>query len=883
MHKPPLVIRLEKIGDRDAALVGSKALSLARMHRMHLNVPAGFCITTAAFSTHIDTASAASPVCRALEKLDGTKIADGDAILSDLRRDICATELGTELYDQIADHYERVCHDPVAVRSSATAEDLPSHSFAGQYETFLGIKTLEELIEAVKGCWAAIWTHRAHEYRRANSIAHLDVQMAVIVQKLIDADASGVLFTIDPATSKPDRVVIESCFGLGETLVSGKVTPDCFHVGRRTRWLLRQTISTKTIETILDKDHSITERHIGADRASSPSISEATVRQLAQMGLKLEKKLGSPQDVEWAIREGRIFLLQSRPVTTIKERSWEDRQIWTNANLHEVVPDPLTPMTWSLMERFAEIVFGPMMRLSCLRASPLQFVGFVGGRLYWNINAGMSAIMHLPRWKEMNWSDAFGGDSERWRDLADTPDEDLPDLRASLLKTILRAPLSLWELYGCRQKKGFEAIAHIEDIAGELRQLELEPLSESQITMRLYDALDELYLTMNILYAFVALGAMPVLDYLYDRWLGDKDAPPLARLLAGIQGMDSAQAGLDLWKLAATANDLPAVRDAILCADDFRQFRGSIADGQQADDFFAAYDGFIALHGHHCRSELELANPRWSERPDYILRQLKGYLKNIDRTDPPQNYEQLIEQRKEALRECERLLKNPIKRRLLRYLVGKSQRGCVLRENFKSTVVRLLAGSRRILLELARRFHERGILESPDDIFFLRMDDLGPLANGEVPDDLQETIKARRTEHERNVPLNPSSLVFGKFDPSTQTREAFDGDITTLRGMGTSDGVITGPARVILHADDNEQVNAGEILVAPFTDPGWTPYFVPAAGIVMEQGGHLSHGSVIAREYGLPAVVNVPHATRIIKTGQKIQIDGSEGTVRILQ
>lgn len=883
MQRPPLVIRLEKIRDRNAALVGSKALGLARMHHMGLNIPPGFCVTTAAFATHVESTSAGSPFRRAIESLSGISITESEEILSDLRLRIGATELGAKLYDQIADHCGRIPEGPLAVRSSATAEDLPTHSFAGQYDTFLGVRTLEELVEAVKKCWAAIWTHRAYEYRRANNISHLDVQMAVIVQKLIDAEASGVLFTIDPATSKPDRVVIESCFGLGETLVSGKVTPDCFHIGRRTRWLLEQKVSNKTIETFLSKDNAVIERTVPLDRAAKPSITESVAKQLTRMALKLEKKLGAPQDIEWAISEGRIFLLQSRPVTTIKERSWEDRQIWTDANLREVVPDPLTPMTWSFIEKFTKTLFGPLTRFLSIRAEPRHFVGFVTGRLYWNINTAMAAMMHLPGWQEMGWSEAFGGDSEQWHILADTPDEDLPDLHGSLLKIILRAPLSLCELYGCRQKKGLQAIAEIEDTARRVRQLELAGLSDTQIAAHLCDALDELYRTMNVFYAVVGLGALPMLDSLYDRWLGDKDAPPLAHLLAGIQGMDSAQAGLDLWKLAAGANDLPAVRDAILSADTFAQFKDNIANTEQADNFFAACDEFITLHGHHCRGELELANPRWSERPDYILAQLKAYLKNIDRTDPTTSYEQLIKQRKEAQLQCERLLKNPLKRRLLRYLVGKAQVGCVLRENSKSTAVRLVAGVRRILLELAKRFHERGVLEHPDDIFFLQMDDLEPLAKGDIPDDLRETIKARRAEHERNLTLNPPSLVFGKFDPSSHTPEVFDPDVTTLTGMGTSDGTVTGPARVILHGDDDEQVNAGEILVAPFTDPGWTPYFIPAAGIVMEQGGHLSHGSVIAREYGLPAVVNVPHATRIIKTGRKIQIDGAEGTVRILE
>ncbi len=883
MSEKVIVWPAKRLTRKDKDLIGPKAASLCTLRGLGMNVPACFFVTTVAFRKHLDANGLRRSTAALLDKLeaepDGAKHA-----LEEIRRLIVHGALADDLREQIATAYERLQAAHVSVRSSATAEDLPGHSFAGQYETVLGVASLEDCLDAIKKCWASLWTERAYAYRRRNGIDHQRVEMAVIIQDLIRADASGVLFTLDPATGRPDRVVIESCFGLGEALVSGKVTPDSFQVGKKSRALLACAISAKTVEPVPDENGAVCDRSIPTGRAATPSIDEPTARELAAVAVRLERKLRAPQDVEWAVADGRILLLQARPITSIKERSWEDRQVWTNVNFGEVAPDPMTPATWSLIERLADSLFASIPRMLGVRMAPRQLAGLVAGRIYWNVNTGIGTMRHLPGWQRMDWPAAFGGDGKEWLPLADIPNEDIPDLQGSLLKAILRLPLSLHEIYTHRQKKGRSILGSIERAAQRLRDLDLTSLSEAQITERLYEVIAELGRVMDILYAVTALGALPVLAFFMERWFRDMETPPLPKLLAGIQGMDSAQAGLDLWKLAAEANRHAAVRDAVLSAQTWQDARDAIEGSESAVLFLAAYDGFMALHGHHCRGELELANPRWAETPDYILGQLRAYLKGIDRTDPAQHYQQLIERRRNVQIECERHLKNPLKRHLFRYLLGSAQSGCVLRENFKSVTVRLITAMRQVLLDLGRRFHDQGLLEDPGDIFLLRIEELGPIAAGDIPQDLRRTIESRRAEHEENLALHPPAFVFGKFDRNTPTPTPgnFDRDATILTGMAVSPGIATGKARVILRADADQQVLAGEILVAPFTDPGWTPYFIPAAAIVMDQGGQLSHGSIIAREYGIPAIVNVPHATEIIKTGQTITVDAERGTVTIL-
>jgi len=346
--------------------------------------------------------------------------------------------------------------------------------------------------------------------------------------------------------------------------------------------------------------------------------------------------------------------------------------------------------------------------------------------------------------------------------------------------------------------------------------------------------------------------------------------------------MDSARAGQDLWRLTLKAHEIAGIEQLILEGDNWAKTREKISKLQRAGEFLARWDEFMRRHGHHCRGEIEPYNARWRETPDYVLGLVRSYIRCIGDTEPIEEYEKCAEQSRQLQVQCRRRLKNPVRRWSFNYLLNHAQRGCAFRENSKSHLSRVVANWRRMLLELGGRLNSKAILRNPDDIFFLRFDEVEPVTEGRAAFDVRQVVAARRTEYWHNRSIKPPSVVVGKFNPDNYTPQVVDTDARVLSGLAVSPGAVTGKARVILRADSDQRVLAGEILVAPFTDPGWTPYFIPAAAIVMDQGGLLSHGSIIAREYGIPAVVNVGPATRIIRTGQTIQVDGDRGVVRIL-
>jgi pyruvate,water dikinase len=378
------------------------------------------------------------------------------------------------------------------------------------------------------------------------------------------------------------------------------------------------------------------------------------------------------------------------------------------------------------------------------------------------------------------------------------------------------------------------------------------------------------------------IAAFPLLHLVCEKWLDD-DGTTANSLLAGAGDMIDAVAGLDLWRLAVAADADPDVKDLVLSNQDWHTIEPKLARLDSGKEFLKTWNGFMQRHGHHCRAELELYNPRWAETPDYILKLVRNYISQIGKTDPVQNAANLARQRKKLEQQCRKKLKNPVKRIIFNHLLNRSQQGSVFRENVKSEVIKLVVSLRKMLLEIGKKLTDKGVLKNQDDVFFLRLVELEPVARGKADFDILQVIADRRTEYDKNSLIYPPDAIFGKFDPEKYVPESVDTDVETLTGMPVSPGVTTGKARVILRADADQQVLAGEILVAPFTDPGWTPYFVTAAAIVMDQGGILSHGSIVAREYGIPAVVNVGSGTEIIKTGQTIEVDGNRGVVKILQ
>jgi pyruvate,water dikinase len=385
-----------------------------------------------------------------------------------------------------------------------------------------------------------------------------------------------------------------------------------------------------------------------------------------------------------------------------------------------------------------------------------------------------------------------------------------------------------------------------------------------------------------LLYLVTPTPALPVFHKACRDWLGDPDLTLGYRLFSALGGMPTAEAGLALWRLAVLAH-ADHETEVVLCSEmGWPHVRAALCQTEHGRRFLAAWDAFMTEHGHHCRGELELFNARWSETPDYILGLVRGYLHSMGRSDPEENQRRLADERERLTEQCRRRLKNPIKRWIFSRSLRRAQRLAVNREELKNQAVREITLLRRVLLTLGRRLQHRGILSRDDDIFFLEIPEIEPVALGRASFNWRERIAGRRREYEQNRKLAPPPVVIGRFDPNAPHGPAADAGAQCLSGIPVSPGIVTGPARVILRTDDHEQVLPGEILIAPFTDPAWTPYFVTAAGVVMDQGGILSHGSIIAREYGLPAVTNVGSATRVIRSGDLVQVDGNCGRVTVL-
>jgi phosphoenolpyruvate synthase/pyruvate phosphate dikinase len=880
------VVSLKKVQSTDEATIGPKAMSLARLSQLGFKVPAGFCITAAVFREHLEQNNLLAHLKTATEELAKTESRPKEQLLSALRQTIIEAPLSETIRHEIEEHYNNLGADYVAVRSSGTAEDLLGHSFAGQYDTYLGISNVKDCIEAVKKCWASLWTLRAYEYRQRNNFDHLSINMAVIVQSLIAADSSGVMFTVDPVKDSRSSIVIEACFGLGETLVSGKVTPDRFVVSKKSLKLLYSTISEKKIISTINRNGLVEEKNILDERASICCLGKKHAVKLAKIAKKIEAEFGSPQDIEWAIYNNKIFLLQSRPITALPpQKSWEDRQIWCCNPAKEVMPDVATPITLSVIDAMLSALFDPLFGLLCMDLGSHPIYGLVAGRVYFNANPWGTIFRNLPGDQYVDLMKATGSHKAMQKateGLRTACDEDLPDMKFKRYRFYLKIPLIIIGMFCNTPKKGRRIISMVETENEKWSHINLTNMTVEEIGTCCHKIMNDFNgLLRHVLYLFSMIGALPILDMICNKWLVESNVNS-GNLLAGVGGMVDATAGLDIWRLASAADSQKEVKELILSKDDWCTIKSKLSEIDLGRQFLSEWDQFMLRHGHHCRAELELYNKRWSETPDYILKFIRSHIAQMDKIDPIQDFAQTTEQRRQLEKQCRKHFKNPIKRLIFNYFLVRAQQGSVFRENVKSEVIKLLTAMRKLLLELGRRLKERNVLRNEGDIFFLRYEEIMPVIQGDADFDIHQVITTRRAEYDKNCTITPPDVVFGTFDPDNYVPDTIDEQSQELKGFGVSGGTATGKARVILRADTDEQLLAGEILVAPFTDPGWTPYFVPAAAIVMDEGGVISHGSIVAREYGIPAVVNVGNATKIIKTGQKIQVDGNQGVVRIL-
>jgi phosphohistidine swiveling domain-containing protein len=874
-------------------VAGGKAANLGELSRAGLPVPDGFCVTTAAYGLVAEAADLA-PI---LNDLAGTR-PDDTTRLAELaaaaRAELLAVRVPDALTRAITTAYEELGEGasvPVAVRSSATAEDLPYASFAGQQDTYLNVVGVDAVMKAVRHCWASLWTDRAVSYRISNGIDHRSVRLAVAVQRMVEAEVAGILFTANPLTGRRRQVVIDAAPGLGEAVVSGAVNPDHLVVNGTTGEIVERHLGDKRVAVMAAADGGTQRVELTGNKAS---VGDDQIRALARLGAQVEAHYGTPQDIEWAIDGGgRIWLLQARPITTLfplpvsAPETDDDLRVYFSFSVAQGVYRPLTPMGFQAFR----LVFSAMATLAG-RPPPDQYAGpalltEAAGRLFADITPalrstfGRKVLNLVTRNMEARTTPIL-------RHLAADPRLTAvatpwwPVMR-SVLSVLIRGRMPLRVVQALVRPEA--ARARVARAAAEFRaagEVSRDAGAEERLAMA-----ERLLLAgpPRILPPLPATFATGLIAHaLAGKLLGNLATDDERRVvLRGLPHNTTTEMDLALWALAQEVRADPAAAKAVRetppewLADKYRS--GALPSKLQA-----GLAGFLDAYGHRGVAEIDLGLPRWSEDPTYILGVVANYLRLDDpKLAPDVQFRRAAREAEEMVADLTRRAerKGRLRGTLVGFLLRRARALAGLREMPKFCIILLFARVRALLLLVGEELAEAGRLKKADDIFFVSLPEARVALAGK---DLRSVVRERRAAYAQEVRRRhvPRVLLSDGTEPTAETPDAAGRTPGTLRGTPASGGVVTGPARVILEPS-GASLEPGEILVTPSTDPGWTPLFLTAVGLVMEMGGTMSHGAVVAREYGIPAVVGVPDATDLITTGQRITVDGSAGTIATRQ
>ncbi|MFI6496517.1 PEP/pyruvate-binding domain-containing protein [Nonomuraea typhae] len=844
------------------AEVGGKAANLGELTRAGLPVPPGWALTTEAYHRAAEQAGLPEVIERA-----------GEDLASQARDRLLGTSIPPDVAERIRKAYAALGEDvPVAVRSSATAEDLPFASFAGQQDTFLNVVGPEEVLLAVRKCWASLWTDRAVAYRESNGIDHAAVRIAVVVQTMVDAEVAGVMFTANPITGRRREAVIDAGPGLGEAVVSGAVNPDRFVADLDSGAIRERAAGDKKI-AIRSVPGGGTERVETA--ADGFCLTDGQVRDLARLGAQVEAHYGAPQDTEWALdAHGKIWLTQARPITTLyplPQATGRGLRVYFSVNVAQGVMGPFTPMGAAGMRLVST---GAARMTGYPPADPLDGAGPLteaGQRLWIDLTtAARSRVGRalVPR----IFSVAEARSAGLFKALADDPRLSVihpsprPFLRAvRRAARQIGAPRRVWWAL----TRPDRALAYTRELGDRLTGA-VDPAPSATP----YERLEHAERLLSRSFPMI-LSIMPIVMTGYGLFalasrLSGIPISDMQDVLRSVPHNPTTEMDMELWRLATRIEPF-GERTAAEVTDLYRA--GELPKATQ--DAIAA---FLATYGHRGVAEIDLGVKRWSDDPSHIIGVLANYLRMDDRMAPDALFERGAADARAAV---ERVVAAAARRGRLRGAVARralerTRRFAGLRELPKYYAVLMLAGVRRSMLVVGGHLVAKGVLDDPQDVFFLDFREVRKaLDTGEGG----EVVAGRKAVHEQESRRRhvPRMMLSDGTEPEALSMPAADGAIA---GTPASAGVVTGPARVVMDPT-GAHLEPGEILVCPSTDPGWTPLFLTAGGLVMEMGGAMSHGAVVAREYGIPAVVGVAHATERVATGQTVTVDGAAGTVTV--
>ena len=853
--------------------VGGKGANLGELNRIDtIQVPAGFCITTASYKKSIKNNQQLKELLKLLAELhldEKDKISEISArICSTMEEGGMAKEVEKVIIETLSQFDEQ---QSFAVRSSATAEDLPDASFAGQHDTYLNIKGKEEILKHVIKCWSSLFTERAIVYRIQNGFDHRKVLLSVVVQEMVMSEVSGILFTADPLTSDRKTISIDAGFGLGEALVSGLIIPDTYKV--REGVIISKKIGSKNLEIKAAKSLGTVEIKREESGEEIQALTDEQVLYLAEMGRKIEAHFGYPQDIEWCLVDEEFYIVQSRPLTTLfpaPQSPDQVKRVYMSVGHMQVMTEPILPLGISLFG-FASL-FPP---------------DRAGGRLFVDITFDLTTSQgrRMVKQKVDNMDPLMASAVKKVLENREYI-KSLPRGKGNLLKGarlfpwlkeafriyLKNDPSILDKLVGKNENSLLELKQSLEYLAGE-ELFDFIVDDRKELQARLFDA--------------THFGAVLVCQYVAgginsntEKWLGEKSVTnPLSK---SVEHNITSKMGLALCDVADVVRQYPEVMNYLSHADDesFFQKLKKLPGGAETE---SAIRDFLEKYGMRCPGEIDITKPRFYEKPTQLVPVI---LSNIKLLKPGEHIEKFEQGKREAreteekiIRELQELPGGTRKAKKMQKMISVFRNFIGAREYPKYFWIRRFDIYKQALLKEADKLLVAGVIRQISDVFYLYFDEFREAVRSNRVD--LALIEKRKKEYAGYQKMTPPRIILsdgevplGEYSGSKTPAGAFP-------GVPVSPGIVEGRARVVSRLEDTH-VEKGDILVTSYTDPSWTPVFVTIAGLVTEVGGAMSHGAVITREYGLPAVVGVENAMKLIKNGQQIRVNGTEGYVEIL-
>lgn len=869
------------------SMVGGKGWNLGRLDQYGFKVPQGLVLIAQAYDEYIKYNELEKMIdnVASATTLDNLDEADVKYRLEQLREKIIGGSMPPDIIQELST-YINSCgklKKSWAVRSSAVAEDSEKASFAGIHDSSLNVCNLEDILSAVKGCYASLWSSRAVAYGKKMKISDDDVKAAVVIMEMVEAKAAGVGFTCDLLSGRQDVIVINANFGLGESVVSGTVEPDTYYLEAEAVNASPNLISTKIGHKqgmVIRSENGGTQFIKSDEMCLQQVLQDKEIKKLGRLLMRVFDALSNSdqhQDVEWVYDGKKFVLVQARPITTLPRKTFpalqKQQDIWSNGNYRDAVPMVQSPLNRRLMKNIIDTMHqGFFTGVGYDFPHGLQFSKFFNGRLYCNMSVqqwgNYDAMGALPQGFGIFW----GGHQQDMK--IDDPDPYGGVIGLKRKECIVKN----MELVKQGKENSAQTWSRITASVKAITSEEFSKWTDQDFIIK-YNELGCIVKKMAKEFMFLsAAGSMPImyLSNILTEYFSDKALAVINSLMVGgTADITSADQGYRLIEMAELARkDCDAVK--YFNDDNFDPMNWEVKL-PEISPFKKAFHEFIQEYGHRAVYELDIINPRWREDPSYLLGIIQSTINTAD-------IGKLKKEQKEKLEQAWIEIKEKVptyKHFEIRKLVKECQEGAAVREKNKSILALIIDAYRTIAIELGHRFYEKSIIKEPDDVFFCTWTELFSVLSGEWDGIGLQFIIAERKEWKKKMELlAPPDIIYGETPKFTEP--VIESSSNCITGIPVAAGKASGLVRLISNPNEGGRLQPGEVMVAPSTDPGWTPLFLKAGAVVMETGGFLSHGAIVAREYGIPAVANISGVMSILKDGQEVLVDGDNGRVSLV-